>query len=372
MEGKQAEKTNKNETEFLTLAEAAKLVGYTPEYLNLRARQKKLKAIKIGRNWHTKKEWVDEFLAGASGEVKKTEEPGLFLQTPNQGLSSFAKAKDSKTLIETMEDKPAEIKNEKISQNIFYETEENKKIETLEIDHEIKISEPQKVKSYWMQIFAVMSSAIIILPLVFAATYYFRNFIQNYKTESIAPEIFSVGENFSSQIINENEIAGKVAGEENVAAANSNKSKIVLASENYKVRDINVGGDIMILENGENLTPEIYDIKSESFVANKKDEVKLVVAWKTNKMAVSELTYSKNNGQNSRSVKENSYGFNHGVVLSELEPRTSYVYQIKCKDRWSNETLSNYFGIYTASKPVSVFDLIANAIGEVFGWAIKK
>lgn len=47
---------------YLSLANAAKLCPYSQDYLSLRARQGKLKAIKLGRNWVTKKEWLDEYL----------------------------------------------------------------------------------------------------------------------------------------------------------------------------------------------------------------------------------------------------------------------------------------------------------------------
>jgi excisionase family DNA binding protein len=50
------------EKEYISLAEAAKLCQYSQEYLSLRARQGKLKAVKIGRNWITKKEWLEEYL----------------------------------------------------------------------------------------------------------------------------------------------------------------------------------------------------------------------------------------------------------------------------------------------------------------------
>jgi hypothetical protein len=49
--------------EFISLQEATKLCDYSQEYLSLRARQGKLKAVKIGRNWVTKKEWLQEYLA---------------------------------------------------------------------------------------------------------------------------------------------------------------------------------------------------------------------------------------------------------------------------------------------------------------------
>jgi len=47
---------------YISLQEAIKYCSYTQEYLSLRARQGKLKAVKIGRNWVTKKEWVKEYI----------------------------------------------------------------------------------------------------------------------------------------------------------------------------------------------------------------------------------------------------------------------------------------------------------------------
>jgi len=214
-----------------------------------------------------------------------------------------------------------------------------------------------------------MSVTMILVPMIFLVIYSLKNFSQ--KSDG---ELERILENqvIESGIMNENSQLGKVAGEENLSQSNSLVGKTALASENFRINDINVGGDILVLENGENSPMEIYNVKSESFVTNKKDEVKLVVSWKTNKMGNSQISYSKNNVQKGKEIKEDSYGFNHSVVISDLEPRTSYVYQIKCQDRWGNEVESNNFGIYTASKPVSIFDLIANAIGEVFGWALKK
>ena len=56
----------KEKLEYISLQEAIKYCNYSQEYLALRARQGKLKAVKFGRNWVTKKEWVKEY-------VKETE-----------------------------------------------------------------------------------------------------------------------------------------------------------------------------------------------------------------------------------------------------------------------------------------------------------
>lgn len=52
---------NKKETKYISLSQAAKFCDYSQDYLNLRARQKKLKAVKMGRNWVTTREWLDEY-----------------------------------------------------------------------------------------------------------------------------------------------------------------------------------------------------------------------------------------------------------------------------------------------------------------------
>ncbi|MDP3982193.1 MAG: hypothetical protein Q8P70_01430, partial [bacterium] len=54
---------NHIQEEHISLAEAAQLSGtYSQKYLNLRARQGKLKAIKIGNYWVTTKEWLYEYI----------------------------------------------------------------------------------------------------------------------------------------------------------------------------------------------------------------------------------------------------------------------------------------------------------------------
>ncbi len=52
----------KNKTQYISLQKATEYCDYSQEYLALRARQGKLKAAKIGRNWVTKKEWIEEYL----------------------------------------------------------------------------------------------------------------------------------------------------------------------------------------------------------------------------------------------------------------------------------------------------------------------
>jgi len=50
------------QVQYISLQEATQYCSYSRDYLKLRARQGKLKAVKIGRNWITKKEWVKEYV----------------------------------------------------------------------------------------------------------------------------------------------------------------------------------------------------------------------------------------------------------------------------------------------------------------------
>ena len=321
MKGEKLENIDEIETDLVPLSEAAKKTGYTPEYLNFLCRKGKLKASKIGRNWHTTKDWLDEFLRSSSERKVKAAEA-------DSPLAGFAPKADC----------------------------------------------PLGEAGMKFKIFAWMSSAIIIMPLLFAGTYFVKSATLN---QALREEWrIAMENNPENVIVNEEGVVeenrGIVLGEEdkNIEAP---KSKTALSSESFRIQQLSVGGEIMTLVAAENVPLEIFDVKSESFVSSKKEEeVKLIVSWKTNKPAMSEIEYSRNNGQFPKSVKENSYGFNHSVVISDLEPRTSYVYVISAKDKWANAKKSDYFGVYTASKPVSVFDMISGAMNETFGWAVSK
>ena len=351
--------TDENATEFMPLSEAAKLTGYTPEYLNLLARQKKLRAEKIGRNWNTKKIWLAEFLRSDSA---KKNQGGMQMETQDDGRSDNNKktlSADAKRLANLFASDDEE-------NNCLIVTEETPDIEEHAIVSKTKVIADPVSRRF--KFFSVMFAAVIVLPLLFAGSRIAKIYIANNQKNSELAQIYSVDQNTGTKISNENSTDGQVAG----ITATQKNADTVLASANYKINTINVGGNVMILANENNLPLAMENIKSDSFADEKKNETSLVVAWQTNKLAISELDYAKNGGQDQETVKEDSYGFSHSAVIAGLDPGTPYVFQIKSRDRWANEVDSNFFGVYTASKPVSVFDLISNAVGDVFGWAIKK
>jgi len=103
---KEENKKNSNQkiaSKYISLREAAIGSPYSQEYLSLRVRQGKLKAVKEGRNWVTNKEWLEEYIKNvsdiksSSGEkatknfLKKTEiktERGVFDNSLAEKVSS--------------------------------------------------------------------------------------------------------------------------------------------------------------------------------------------------------------------------------------------------------------------------------------------
>jgi len=67
--------------EYISLTKATQFCNYSQEYLSLRARQGKLKAVKFGRNWLIKKEWLDEYLRRTQN-IEIIETSKVFLKFP--------------------------------------------------------------------------------------------------------------------------------------------------------------------------------------------------------------------------------------------------------------------------------------------------
>ncbi len=89
---------------YISLQEAIKYCNYSQEYLSLRARQGKLKSVKIGRNWVTTKKWVEEYLSKIKKEkfkkpIEKNIKKGRKIKkAPVITLSSSKKKKEPDTL----------------------------------------------------------------------------------------------------------------------------------------------------------------------------------------------------------------------------------------------------------------------------------
>ncbi len=144
-------------------------------------------------------------------------------------------------------------------------------------------------------------------------------------------------------------------------------------SESFRIGDIAIGGESQFLLSEDTPDPlVITNIRGETFTEKNKPEVKLIITWKTNKLAKSDISYGKGTTQAKKTVNEPDYTTNHSLILPGLEQSATYIYTIVSRDRFGNEVTSDQHAIYTGAKTVSLFDLIAGAVGDVFGWAVKK
>ena len=341
----------KNPLEYISLSEAAKEYDYTPEHLNFLARRGKLQAKKIGRNWHTTLAWMEDFvnLNTKIPAKQKMENLSSYIAGYTSGQIKILKEKSESEIISAGPDKLQRIAKQKEK----FSPDETK----------IKFN-------FWKSanIFSTMLVAMFLLFAIFQAGRFLK--VKNYPAEddSIATS-WNPSEAMEDRIYSEN---GIVKGEEASGQNVGTQTGPELVSENYKIPEIKFGGAIAMASVLENPNFEIYDIRSEVMTNKSKEESRILIRWATSRLALSGLEYSKMNGNNPKTLKEDSYGFTHSAVLSNLEPGTAYTYVIKSTDRWSNEINSDRYSAYTGSKTVSVFDLIINAVKEVFGWAIKK
>ena len=180
---------------------------------------------------------------------------------------------------------------------------------------------------------------------------------------------YSKGRVYSSQD-SQGRRTGLVLAEETENLKTLNKESY--ASENYRIVQVTFGGDAVLLPSGEEqLELEIYDIKSELLTTKDQEDIKLLVSWKTQRPTVSEVEYYRGGEEGGKKIKEDKYGYSHSAVLNSLDAATTYTYVIRVKDEWGNEKSSDKFAFYTGAPNVSLLDLLAGAVRDVFGWAMK-
>lgn len=147
----------------------------------------------------------------------------------------------------------------------------------------------------------------------------------------------------------------------------------VLSSENYQVGQIVLGGDVGLLSQGDELTElSISDIRGETLGSKNQNEGRALITWKTSKAANSTLRFGKSAGASEKTIEEDGFGMTHSAVLSNLDLASTYLYTVSASDRYGNEVTSDSHAVYTGTKVVSLFELIVNALQNVFGWAVKK
>ncbi len=144
-------------------------------------------------------------------------------------------------------------------------------------------------------------------------------------------------------------------------------------SERFRAGEIAIGGEAALFVPETDTSPlEIVSVRGEAFTEKGKNGAKLVITWETNKPAQSEISYGKGVGTAEGVIREEGYGTNHSLVIPDLAQSSTYVYVISSRDKWGNEAESEPYAVYTGAREISLFELIAGAVGDVFGWAVDK
>lgn len=306
------------ENKLIPLRTIAKESPYSAAYLSILVQRNKLRAERIGRNYYTTKEWFQEYLDKHGREDKVGELEKTDIQSVVNRLS-----KQNRT------DAPGQM----FPPRFF------------------------RFAGVFLSVLAI--SVLLSNYLAWRA---------GDKTPDLpVEEIMTDGR--VAGIAEERFPEGRVKGEK---ISSSTAPEPELKSENFTVRQMNFGGDMVVVADNDDYGDlQIYEVKSEPLIvrARDKEERKLLISWKTNKLAVSEIEYGKSGEVNLRKVKESAYGFNHSLVISGLEQGVTYNYNIKAKDRWGNEIEPGHYAAYSGSRTITTFELITKTLGEIFGWA---
>lgn len=141
-------------------------------------------------------------------------------------------------------------------------------------------------------------------------------------------------------------------------------------SENFKIGHIAVGGESEIFF--PNPETEQIEVSALSYrLVNDKDsgDTGVVVEWSTNKPTIGEVYYRKHSETDYRVVSEEKYNIEHELFLDDIETENTYVLYAKATDRWGNEKQGESYALYSGANTASLFDLLSDAFGDLFGWA---
>jgi len=229
--------------------------------------------------------------------------------------------------------------------------------------------EPKK-KRIFVRMFLLLLIIVLFSALAFFAWWYLKNKKNNNVSVSEKTIGVETDKALESNSKDGNIDIKKISFGDNENENNSRGDEA--SSKNYRIKQIKFGGNIVLADGGMKDIPlKIYDVRSETVSSNEDSEPRFLITWKTNKEAISDIVYSKNSGSDVKKIAEVGYGFEHSALLKNIDFSTIYIYRVSSVDRWGNKVATEYFSAYTGEKSESIFDLIVNAVEDVFGWAMR-
>lgn len=233
------------------------------------------------------------------------------------------------------------------------------------MDEKIENNNKKKSKKKRVIFLVILLLFLLIPGMIFWVT-------NNQKKDDSANNVSGEVENIKSteNVNNDNSTSTPNSSESSSSEEPVEEKEMV--SENYRVSQVRFGGNATVIENGKSRDAklEIFQVKSENILSQEDNEPRILISWKTNKEAISKVEYAKSDGKDSAVATEEGYGFEHSMLIKNMEFSTIYTYKIESSDKWGNKVNTEYFSAYTGDKSESIFDLITNAIEDVFGWAM--
>lgn len=233
------------------------------------------------------------------------------------------------------------------------------------MDEKIENQNIKKSQKRRISVLVVLAFSVIVPVLIFwVLNNQKKDSSKSNDSEMVSDENAAENENLNAEKENENVNDSPALVEESAEKE--------MVSENYRVSQIKFGGNSAVMDNGKsrNTQLEIYQVKSENILSQEDNEPRILISWKTNKEAISKVEYAKSDGKDAAVATEEGYGFEHSMLIKNMEFSTIYTYRIESSDKWGNKVNTEYFSAYTGDKSESIFDLITNAIEDVFGWAM--
>ena len=133
---------------------------------------------------------------------------------------------------------------------------------------------------------------------------------------------------------------------------------------------VNVGGKI-ITSNASDLSAGVSvvsDIRVESGVANM-SEASVVIYFKTDKLAKSQIFYGESAAYSSETEVDNSLNQSHTILLDKLKPNSTYHFKIKIIDKNDQNPTESPDQLFTTPAPVnetSIIQIIIKALTDAF------
>ncbi len=126
---------------------------------------------------------------------------------------------------------------------------------------------------------------VFVLVFSFMGAFLFEVFTKSYQQSQVG---FEPGTSYQMDYSPGVLVLGEE--DEETAMADLEEKEIFLASENFRAKQVTFGGDAL-LPLGEETNPElkITEVYSELLTTKNQEEIKLLVSWKTNKPARSEV-----------------------------------------------------------------------------------